>query len=547
MSKLSNLKQDAYQAGKDRDWARAIGVYEQILEADKRNPTVVNELGDVCLKAGEVQRAVRNFLNAASMYRKTGLLNNAVAILKKILRHDPTNLNAHWYLAETRAGQGLMVEGEAHGLEFLESSEEVTGDIKEIFLKRCVTLFELYPDSNPILEKLVQIFRMWEMNLEAARAQLLLCCLMFAEGKEDEAREAVGKVLAKEPSAANYPEFTRWTQLVNPGAVGPGPGFQDFGVVSLDGQDDSAPVPAAAAAPAAHPETSFADVNLDGSAKARGGKPARATSETSFADVRLDPGPGAGRSVKQHFARVFTDDGSAGGDPFAVDKDEDGCISIDADGGPGLEEVLASAARNLGLGDDGPQEGIPDDPATTELVIPDVPEPETRGSEPAGGVDLLAQILADGGGDLRGSDADQLKTITAEIGSQLGGGQGVEDADRLYEMGMVYLEMGMSDQACTSFAAAVADPAFTARAYEMWSMTLQRAHRAEEAVGVLEKGLQDGHLDAAGKLGLLYHLGKAHQDAGDRASAIRCFEDIVAVDPDYLDVGKRLGKLTQPV
>jgi len=544
LSKLSQLKQDAYQAGKDRDWARAMGVYEQILEADKRNPTVVNELGDVCLKAGEVQRAVRNFLNAASMYRKTGLLNNAVAIYKKILRHDPTNLNAHWYLAETRAGQGLTVEGEAHGLEFLESSAEVTGDIKEIFLKRCVTLFELYPESNPILEKLVQIFRMWEMNLEAARAQVLLCCRMFAEGKDEEARGAVGKVLAKEPSAANYPEFTRWSRLANPGAAGPDTGFQDFGVVSLDGPAEPDPAPQAPVAPLLDRGTSFADASPDEPEQAA---PVAASSETSFADVSLDAGPAGGRSVKQHFAGVFTADDPADDDPYAVAKDEEGCISIDTDDGPGLDEVLASAARDLGLGDEGPRSGAEDDPATRELVIPDVPEPEPRGTEPAGGVDLLAQILADDDGDVLGSDADQLQTITAEIGSQLGGGEGVEDADRLYEMGMVYLEMGLFDQACTSFAGAVSDPAFTARAYEMWSMTLQRAHRVEEAVSVLGKGLEDGNLDAAGKLGLLYHLGKAQQDAGDRAAAIKSFEDIVAVDPDYLDVGKRLGKLTQPV
>jgi len=52
LSKLSQLKQEAYQAGKKRDWEKAIGAYEQILELDKNNPTVINELGDLCLKAG---------------------------------------------------------------------------------------------------------------------------------------------------------------------------------------------------------------------------------------------------------------------------------------------------------------------------------------------------------------------------------------------------------------------------------------------------------------------------------------------------------------
>jgi len=140
LSKLSTLKQDAYKAGKKKNWAQAILLYEQILEQDKNNPTVINELGDLCLKGGESRQAISYFLSAASKYRTTGLLNNAVAIYKKILRHESDNLNAHWYLAETRANQGIMVEGENHAVQFLDSSENVSGDIKEFFLKRCQSL-----------------------------------------------------------------------------------------------------------------------------------------------------------------------------------------------------------------------------------------------------------------------------------------------------------------------------------------------------------------------------------------------------------------------
>ena len=160
MSKLSILKQEAYQAGKKRDWDRAVSVYEQILEMDKNNPTVINELGDLCLKSGNTPRGVKHFLNAAAKYRQSGLLNNAVAIYKKILRYDETNQNAHWYLADSRASQGLMVEGEQHALVFLGDRESLTVEIKEIYLKRCTKLFEIYPESAPILDNLLQVFRM---------------------------------------------------------------------------------------------------------------------------------------------------------------------------------------------------------------------------------------------------------------------------------------------------------------------------------------------------------------------------------------------------
>ncbi len=157
LSKLSTLKHEAYQAGKKKNWAQAIMFYEQILEQDKNNPTVMNELGDLCLKSGDPQRAISYFLSAAAKYRSTGLLNNAVAIYKKILRHETGNLNAHWYLSETRAGQELLAEGEIHAVHFLAGSETIPSDIKEIFLKRCKTLFETYPKSRVVLSRLSQI------------------------------------------------------------------------------------------------------------------------------------------------------------------------------------------------------------------------------------------------------------------------------------------------------------------------------------------------------------------------------------------------------
>ncbi len=93
---------------------------------DKNNPSLLNEYGDVCLKAGEVPKALRQFLAAASKYRSNGLLNNAQAVYKKVLRHDANNLNANWFLAEIRATQDLLADGEQHALRFLSAAESVS-------------------------------------------------------------------------------------------------------------------------------------------------------------------------------------------------------------------------------------------------------------------------------------------------------------------------------------------------------------------------------------------------------------------------------------
>jgi tetratricopeptide (TPR) repeat protein len=498
LSKLSQLKQKAYQAGKNRNWDEAITVYEKILELEKNNPTVINELGDLCLKAGATARAVKHFLSAASKYRKTGLLNNSVAIYKKILRHDDANLHAHWYLAETRASQGLTVEGEDHATKFLASSDKLSADLKEIYFKRCVQLFELYPGSPPILEALVQIFRMWGKPLEEGRALCLLACTRYDAGDEATGAKLVAETLSKSPELANYHEYNQWLKRVDPAACKPDT-VADYNSVSLeDASSDSAAV----------------------EAPAGGGAP-------DLTDARPFPPKEDGGDNPPLAAGVAA--------PIVeVEKDDEGCISIDTDDGGDLEGLIAEAA------------GATDDSAAAEEVFSE-PQAVASVGDPAAGpaeekIDLLAQILAEDGPGVQNHDSDQLATITSEIGMVVGGQAGDDDAGRLYEMGLVYLEMGMFDQACESFEIAAADDDYTVRAHEMWGITLQRANRPDEAVAVLTSGLDFADKDSRESLGLRYHIARAHEMAGRPDEAATLYQTIHQVAPGFLDVGKRLGQ-----
>ncbi len=44
--------------------------------------------------------------------------------------------------------------------------------------------------------------------------------------------------------------------------------------------------------------------------------------------------------------------------------------------------------------------------------------------------------------------------------------------------------------------------------------------------------------------GLMYHLGKTRETIGQADEAIACFRTIFDADSEYLDVGRRLAKLT---
>jgi hypothetical protein len=316
------------------------------------------------------------------------------------------------------------------------------------------------------------------------------------------------------PEVMNYPDFAKWNGLANPTAAMPVSGT-GFGDVSFD--DPAMPTFAVAPAiPAANP--AFGDLN-----------PAPAAPEMPGAAAAFADMSGAGIAPE---ATDEVDAAASGPDagPGPKELDDDGFFSIeDEEVGTDFDALIAQASTGL-------HQPAPE----AEDLLATVGNQDLAED---GKVDLLAQMLQSDGPDLAAGACGELATITEQIGLVVGGGEGNE-ADRLYEMGMVYLEMGMFNQACDSFELATADAEFSVRAHEMWGITLQRAKRPDEAIGVLARGLAAAREGSREQHGLLYHLGMAMENTGQHDEAIECFRTINDADPTYLDVGRRLAKLT---
>ena len=532
MSKLSLLKQEAYQAGKKREWVRAVSIYEQILDLDKNNPTVINELGDLCLKAGETSRGVKYFLGAAAKYRQSGLLNNAVAIYKKILRYDEENQNAHWYLAESRASQGLLVEGEEHGMVFLVKRESLSGDIKEIFLKRCVKLFDFYPNSIPIQDTLLQVFRMWNMPQEAGRCQIQLACLNWEKGEFESAKQMVSEALSQVPELVNYTEYVRWAELT--GEPARPDNNRDFNCVSLGHPEADQ----AEETPEIEIQDPFAAMPVPEVELSAPVEPPK-VDETSFGDVDFGSSPMAeetfGLPARIPEVRPVEEESI----PEEAAPDDSGCFNLDLGEETSFEDLIAKASEVESVSQVEIEEfpGIEEEPETV-VVLPEEP-PQT--------INLLDELLAADNEESWSSASGELKTISEEIGAQVGGDTGDNDPSSLYEMGMVYLEMGLFDQAADSFQKASCHADFAVRAYEMWGITLQRANRIDEAVAVLTDGLDVPEEGSREYLGLLYHIARAHEQGKNTDEALRIFEMIQIREPGFLDVGRRLSSLANSI
>lgn len=545
MSKTSDLRRQATEAVRAKQFDRAVELYERLCSQDSGNGTPRNELGDVFLKTGDVDRAIASFQEAARLYLAFGLTNNAVAVHKKILRHDPNHLHSLWVLGEIRLDQGLEAEASAAFLDFLSRHPSVVETEREAFVARGLQLIELMGDDPQILSALDTIFAQWDFGQDRARV-LVAKARLAHQADEIDVRD---KYLEHARTAFEHldalSEYVRLRDEIEGVSEGSDDetGFEtdDSGTIVL-GDDDS------------DDETRFDFGDVDGPVFDaphgddfdEGGAP---STRVDLGDAAIDLGfdfdmdvlSGAAGHVSgavETTRDTPSDDDSGARDPVPEIEIGDEETEGGAEPDPASELDIV---RPFETGADASVETPPADPTDDEDVggredDPGAPEPEQT-------VDLLDEILADGGFDVEAAEKSQVDTITQDVEGQIAGDVDPEDHAGQYELGMVYLDLALYEQAIAAFDLAAEGEDERLRALEMKGTCLLRLDRVDEAMAIFQEGLAVPGYPGQAYLGLLYGVGVGHQTQGDLTEAIESLERVRAVDADFLDVDERLSRL----
>ncbi len=88
----------------------AIEEYRKLVDLDPTDLTALNTLGDLCARAGLSEEAKHIFSRVAQGYSHQGFTAKAIALLKKLLRIDPDDLDSTVKLAECYQARGLRRE-----------------------------------------------------------------------------------------------------------------------------------------------------------------------------------------------------------------------------------------------------------------------------------------------------------------------------------------------------------------------------------------------------------------------------------------------------
>lgn len=175
----------------------AIEEYRRIVQADPHDVTTFNTLGDLYAKANHTDEAIRCFMHVAENYRLNGFNLKAIAMLKKVSKLAPANVEIGLKLAVLYAQQKLIVDARH---QYLAVAEHY---VREGQAHRALDIYQrvadLDPENTSIQLKLAEAYLREGEPEQAYEAFVAAAGELRRQRKEEEALEVYLRALAANP------------------------------------------------------------------------------------------------------------------------------------------------------------------------------------------------------------------------------------------------------------------------------------------------------------------------------------------------------------
>lgn len=497
-NKPNNIRKKALEHAKKGHWEKALEEFLCLVQVEQHNPNLFNEIGDIQLKLANKREAFKYYHDAIAAYAKVGLLNNAVAVCKKILRLNPVDDLVYGRMASLRQKQGFGREAAGYSLQFLErvmkrsdaADENVRSIVMEIVgavssepevLERaaeCLLSWDATSDAGDVLEKLDKLYRERGMTAESQRTRAKMKSL----GRASAAPAAAN------PDERRTEEIPQTIETHRPSSGEAAPGFEAPFNKTVPSHIRRGHTGDAA--------TDFGVIDV-GSPK---------TSETEANSVPLPAGAGHAES------------GSIGSSVRAAFEPDPSVLTAE----PPSVSAAQPSRPEIEIDDEEPS-------PVKEYEIP--VEDVKRGLEEAF---RIGSSREEAPARSAGSENDPASEVKADVEAG--------DYRSHYDLGMAYLEMHLLPEAIREFQYAAQSPVFKVRSLEMIGRCFITQNQPDLAIKQLTMGLALVDGDARLALGIKYSLALAYEMVGDPDRAKAFFEDVYVVDDSFRDVGEKIRK-----
>lgn len=176
----------------------AITEYEKITKEDPKDITVLNTIGDLYARLGQVDSAVTYFRKVGDHYATEGFTVKAIAMYKKLTKLNPSAIESVQKLAELYTQQGLYNDARHQFMVVADSYVRANNsdDAARIFQK----MLELDPENTSLQSKLADLYIKLGKKDDAKNIFLNAAENLQQRGSREAASESLNRVLNLDPS-----------------------------------------------------------------------------------------------------------------------------------------------------------------------------------------------------------------------------------------------------------------------------------------------------------------------------------------------------------
>lgn len=188
-------------------YEHAVGEWKKLAAEAPHDGSIHNSIGDLHLKRNAMTEAVASFLKAAEAFRGEGATLKAIAAYKKVLKCDPTKYEVHQHLGDLNVERGLVGSAVQDYLTAAKHFLKARKPKEALALYRKIVALD--PSNLNVQQCIAELCLQDNQQEEATRVYLQLARERSAQGRHAEAKEAYQAVLTIDPQngeAAQYVE-----------------------------------------------------------------------------------------------------------------------------------------------------------------------------------------------------------------------------------------------------------------------------------------------------------------------------------------------------
>jgi tetratricopeptide (TPR) repeat protein len=175
----------------------AIQEYEKLIEDDPSDVSINNIVGDLYVRLGQTDRAIKAFERVANEYEKKSLYSQALAIIKKICRLNPSNPAYFIKMADLSARQGFIADAKQ---EYLRLAERF---LREKNVEEAISMYEkavkLDREDFDVRMKLAALYKLDGRSEKAVEELLEAVNYKLSQGQLDDAEKFLREIKKLSP------------------------------------------------------------------------------------------------------------------------------------------------------------------------------------------------------------------------------------------------------------------------------------------------------------------------------------------------------------